>query len=167
LKRFHGVTSSSRYPLVEIIFYENQDGICFLWDLGLWILTILPSHSYTLAYCRSFHLISIEFQNIDIDQGNPPKKTFFPPSIVIILQSMRSLWLRFFLQTICKVRYKILQLEVGKHHFILIMAHMWISTYFRPNIHGNGPEILGVNRQKRIELSCESIHFHAPLINLS
>jgi hypothetical protein len=33
------VTSFSRYPLVEIIFYENQDGICFLWDIRLWILT--------------------------------------------------------------------------------------------------------------------------------
>jgi hypothetical protein len=30
LRRFHGVTSSSWYPLVEMIFYENQDGICFL-----------------------------------------------------------------------------------------------------------------------------------------
>jgi hypothetical protein len=30
LRRFHGVTSSSWYLLVEIIFYENQDGICFL-----------------------------------------------------------------------------------------------------------------------------------------
>jgi hypothetical protein len=25
------------------------------------------------------------------------------------------------------------------------LAHMSISTYFRPNIHQNGPEILGVN----------------------
>jgi hypothetical protein len=31
-----------------------------------------------LAYCRPLHLISIEFQNIDNDQGNPPKKLFFP-----------------------------------------------------------------------------------------
>jgi hypothetical protein len=30
LRRFHGVTSSSWYPLVGIIFYENEDGICFL-----------------------------------------------------------------------------------------------------------------------------------------
>jgi hypothetical protein len=50
----------------------------------------------------------------------PYQKT--SPSIVIILQSMRSLWLRFFLQTISIVRYKILQLEVGKHHFILIIG---------------------------------------------
>jgi hypothetical protein len=25
------------------------------------------------------------------------------------------------------------------------LAHMSISTHFRPNIHQNGPEILGVN----------------------
>jgi hypothetical protein len=59
-------------------FYENQNGICFLWDLGLWILTIQPSHFYTLAYCRPIHLVFIEFQNIDNNQGSPPKKLFFP-----------------------------------------------------------------------------------------
>jgi hypothetical protein len=26
------------------------------------------------------------------------------------------------------------------------LAHMSISTYFRPNIHQNSPEILGVNK---------------------
>jgi hypothetical protein len=30
LKRVYRITGSLRYPLVEIIFYENQDGICFL-----------------------------------------------------------------------------------------------------------------------------------------
>jgi hypothetical protein len=30
LRRYYGVTSFSKYPLLEIIFYENQDGICFL-----------------------------------------------------------------------------------------------------------------------------------------
>jgi hypothetical protein len=49
---------------------------CFLWELGLWILTIQPFHSYTLAYCRPFRIISIEFQNIDNDRGNLPKKLF-------------------------------------------------------------------------------------------
>jgi hypothetical protein len=29
LRRFYGVTSFSRCPFVEIIFYENQDGTCF------------------------------------------------------------------------------------------------------------------------------------------
>jgi hypothetical protein len=130
LRRFYGVTSFSRYPLIEIIFYENQDVICFLWDLGLWMLTtgIQPSHFYTLAYCRPFHLISIEFQNIDNDQGSSPKKTFSSPSIAIILQSGRSLWLRYFLHPIGIVRYKILRLEVEKHHFISIIAPH-VNTY--------------------------------------
>jgi hypothetical protein len=35
LRRFYGVTSPSRYPHVEIIFYENQNGNHFLQDLGL------------------------------------------------------------------------------------------------------------------------------------
>jgi hypothetical protein len=35
-------------------------------------------------------------------------------------------------------------LVVGKHHFILIIGPHAISTYFRPNIHQNSPEILGV-----------------------
>jgi hypothetical protein len=30
LRRYYGIISFSLYPLVEIIFYENQDGICFL-----------------------------------------------------------------------------------------------------------------------------------------
>jgi hypothetical protein len=122
LRRFYGVTTFSRYLLVEIIFYENQDGICFLWDLGLWILTIQPSHSYTLANCGLIQLISIEFQNIEKQPWLPTKKTFSSPSIVIILQSMWSFWLRFFLQAISIVRYKILWLEVEKHHFILIIG---------------------------------------------
>jgi hypothetical protein len=70
--------SFSRDPLVEIIFYKNQDGICFFRDLGLWILTIQPSHSYTLANCRPIHLISIEFQNIENNHGSLPKNFFFP-----------------------------------------------------------------------------------------
>jgi hypothetical protein len=40
---FEKILSDNKFlkvPLVEIIFYENQDGICFLRDLGLWILTI-------------------------------------------------------------------------------------------------------------------------------
>jgi hypothetical protein len=50
-----------KVPPCRNYFYENQDGFCFLWDLGLWILTIQPSHSYTLANCRPIHIISIEF----------------------------------------------------------------------------------------------------------
>jgi hypothetical protein len=62
-----------KVSLVEIILYKNQDGICFLWNLGLWILTIQPSHSYTLSYCRPIFLIPIELQNFDNDQGSPLK----------------------------------------------------------------------------------------------
>jgi hypothetical protein len=40
--------------------------------------SLQPSHYYTLTYCRPFHLISIEFQNINNDQGNPPKKLLLP-----------------------------------------------------------------------------------------
>jgi hypothetical protein len=67
-----------KVSLVEIIFYENQDGVCFLWDLGLWILTIQPSHSYILANCRPIHLISIEFQNIENNHDSLPKELFLP-----------------------------------------------------------------------------------------
>jgi hypothetical protein len=66
LKRFYGITSFPRYPLLEIIFYENQDGLCFLWDLGFWILTIQPSHSYTLAYFRPIHLNLLNFKTLKI-----------------------------------------------------------------------------------------------------
>jgi hypothetical protein len=67
-----------KYPLVEIIFYKNQDGICFLIDLGLWILTLQPFHSYTLAYCRPIHLISIEFQTLTTIQALYQENFFFP-----------------------------------------------------------------------------------------
>jgi hypothetical protein len=78
LRRFYGVTSFSRYPLVEIILYDNQDGICFLWDLGLWILTIQPSHSYTLACCRPIHLILLNFKILTTIWTPHHKKLFFP-----------------------------------------------------------------------------------------
>jgi hypothetical protein len=89
LRRLSRVTSFSRYPLVEIIVYENQDDLCFLWDCRFWILTTQPSHFYTLAYCWPIYLISIEFQNIDNNLGSPSKKTFLSSSNVIILQSVR------------------------------------------------------------------------------
>jgi hypothetical protein len=31
-----------------------------------------------LAHCRPIHLLSIEFQSIDSNLGNPPKNFFFP-----------------------------------------------------------------------------------------
>jgi hypothetical protein len=52
------------------------------WLYNLPILTV-----WHIIGLFSIHLISIEFQNIDNDQGNPPKKVFSPPSIVIIYQS--------------------------------------------------------------------------------
>jgi hypothetical protein len=51
-----------------------------------------------------------------------------------------------FLQTISIVRYKILWLEVENIISFWSLAHMSISTYFRPNIRQNSPEILGVNQ---------------------
>jgi hypothetical protein len=75
-EKIHWSNKFLKVSLVKIIFYKNQDGICFLWDLRLWILTTQPSHSYTLAYCRPIHLISIEFQKIDNDQALAPRKLF-------------------------------------------------------------------------------------------
>jgi hypothetical protein len=56
--------------------------------LGFESLIYKPSHFYTLAYCRSTHLISIEFQLTMI--WTPYHKNVFSPSIVIILQSVWS-----------------------------------------------------------------------------
>jgi hypothetical protein len=41
-------------------------------------------------------LISIKFQSINNNLGTPLKNTFSSPSIVMILQSVQTLWLRFF-----------------------------------------------------------------------
>jgi hypothetical protein len=76
LRRFYGVTSFSRHPILEFFWFENQDDLCFWWDFGLWILTTWPAHSSTLAYWRPIHLISIEFRSIDNNLGTLPKKLF-------------------------------------------------------------------------------------------
>jgi hypothetical protein len=76
--------------------FFSQGHFCFLWDLGLWVLTIGPSHSYSLAYSIATHLISIEFQNINNIWATLSKKTFSFPSIVIILQSVQPLLMDFF-----------------------------------------------------------------------
>jgi hypothetical protein len=115
------------YPLVEFYFFENQDDLCFSWYLKLWILTTWTSHSYSFAYYRPIHLISTKFQNIDNNPVAPPKN-FFLPSIVIILQSVWSLWLRFLLQCTRIVKYKILRLKVLKNHFILVYI-LHANTY--------------------------------------
>jgi hypothetical protein len=54
----------------------------------------------------------------------------------MILQSVRALSLRFFLQTIGMVRYKILRLEVEKHHFSLIIGPHVNKYMFK---HVSGP----------------------------
>jgi hypothetical protein len=40
----------------------------------------------------------------------------------------------------------------------LTLAHMLISTYFRPNIHQNGPEILGVNQFFFVNFYHSTVH---------
>jgi hypothetical protein len=72
LRRFYGVTSFSRYPLLEFIFLKIKlfFASCETWALNL---DYKPSCSYTLAYCRPIHLFSIEFQNIDSNSCTPPK----------------------------------------------------------------------------------------------
>ena len=134
---------------------KNQDGICVLWDLEFGILIMQPSHSYTLAYCRPIHLISIEFQNIYDDLGSS-KKAFFFPSIVLILQFVQSLWLRFYLQTISTIRYKILWLEVKKDHFIWIIGlhvnkyiyHAFYSLKWPWNFRGKNRDAIWIFEKK-------------------
>jgi hypothetical protein len=65
----------------------------------------------------------------------------------------------FFLQTFSIVRYKILELEVGKH---VGQNDIVPCIYFKPNIHKNGPEILRVNiatlgGNKRVLVTCIKI----------
>jgi hypothetical protein len=78
LRRFFEVISFSRNILIELIIFESQDDFCFLWDLGLCMLTTQPSNSCTLPYCGPIHLISIEIQNIENNLGILPKNFFYP-----------------------------------------------------------------------------------------
>jgi hypothetical protein len=39
---------------------------------------VYPSHKSGQKALTPIHLISFEFQNIDNDQGSPPKNFFFP-----------------------------------------------------------------------------------------
>ena len=70
------------------------------------------------------------------------------------------------------MRDKILQFTgiVEKYHFILnICPHVNISTCFKPNIHQNGPEILGVkvhmiqynHMEVHVEISGQPFHFQS------
>jgi hypothetical protein len=60
---------------------------------------------------------------------------------------MRSLWLRFFLQTIGILRYKILRLVVEKHHFIMIIG---------PHVAKTTQGLKGTIQRKKLVLSIES-----------
>ena len=60
----------------KIIFFENQDDLCFLWDFGLQILTPWPFHFFPLAYFKPIHLISIKFQNIENNLDTTLKNFF-------------------------------------------------------------------------------------------
>jgi hypothetical protein len=87
--------------------------------MGPWALNLTTqwSHSYTLAYCRPIHLISIEFQYIDNNQGSPPKNFFFPfncYNLAIHAVTMTEI----FSTTIGIVRFKILWLKVKKYRLI-------------------------------------------------
>jgi hypothetical protein len=123
---FEKIPWSNKFPKVppsrNLKKIKNQDNICFLWDFGLWILNTWSFHSYTLHYLQAYPTnldwIAKHWQEI----GHSTKKTFSSPSIVTILQSGWSLWLRYFLQTIGIVRYMILWLKVKKNHFIFIFV---------------------------------------------
>jgi hypothetical protein len=80
----------------------------------------------------------------------PYQKNFFSPFICYNLAIHVVTLTKIFLQTISIVRYKILQLEVEKHHFILIIGPHVNKYIFQANIHQNNPEILGVNEWKYI-----------------
>jgi hypothetical protein len=117
---FSSTTNFSRYSFVDTIFLKIKMTFVSNENLGFWILITWPFHSYTLAYYKPIHLISIEFQSIDSDFDTSPKKTFSSCLVVIILRSVQSLRLGFFQHTSGIVRYKILWLKVEKNCFIFI-----------------------------------------------
>jgi hypothetical protein len=79
---------------------------------------ILSPHC-TLAYCKHVHLISIEFQNIDNNLGNPPKIFSFLFNCYNLPIHAVNLS-KILLQTIRIVRFKILGLKAEKNGFIFI-----------------------------------------------
>jgi hypothetical protein len=89
------------------------------WALNL-AYTTFPFLHFGILHPPNFYYFSKHWQQ----SGHPTKKTFSFPSIIIILQSMRSLWVRFFQQTISIVRYKILQLEVENIISFWSLTHM-------------------------------------------
>jgi hypothetical protein len=97
----------------------------------------------------------------------PHQNNFFFPfngySLVICAVTLTKI----FLQTISIIRNKISQLEVQKHHFIFIIDLHSISTYLRPNIHQNSPEILGVNNPSisKLLILLQIINNHASVLD--
>jgi hypothetical protein len=104
--------------------YRNYNFWIWRWSFllirpRLLILTTRPSCSYTLAYCRPIHLISLEFTMVNCDLGTPPKILYFPYSCYK-LAFQASLWLRILPQKIRMERDKFLQFKVEKNNLILI-----------------------------------------------
>jgi hypothetical protein len=62
----------------RIIFLKIKMTFTTLCNLGFWILTTWPFHSYTLAYYRPIHLINTEFQSIDNNPSTLLINFFFP-----------------------------------------------------------------------------------------
>jgi hypothetical protein len=92
----------------------------------------------------AIHLISIEFQSIDNNLGTSPK-TFSSFSIVVILQSVRSILKQLFSTNYWNSSEQDLTVESrNKTILFLSLSYMQISIYLRPNINQIIPEILGV-----------------------
>jgi hypothetical protein len=106
------------------IFFWKYRWPCFSCDIGFWILTTWPFHSYTLAYSKPIYLISIEFQSIDNNLGTPLKNKLFPFNCRNLAICALTL-IGFSLQTTRILRYKFLWLEVEKNtfHFDLYPIH--------------------------------------------
>ena len=109
---------------------------------------IQPAHFNTLAKCRPIHQISIEFQNIDNNQGFPTKNNFFPfkcHNLAIHEVTSIEIFSKHYWQS------KVQDLMIGSRKISFHFEHwptcqyVHSSTCFKPNIHQNGPEILGVN----------------------
>jgi hypothetical protein len=135
-----------KITLVEIILFENQDGIYFLWDLGLQTLTMWPAHFFPLAYYRPNCLISIQFRIIGNNPCIPLKKAFPPFQLLQSCNPWDHFHWDFFLHTIGIVRYMILRLKVEIYiKSFLSLSYMKISTYLTLSIHQYSPKNLGVN----------------------
>jgi hypothetical protein len=95
LRRFYGITSFSRYPLVEIFIWKSRWPLFLIrpWTLNL-DYTTFPFLYFGMlwAYPPNFYWISKHWQISRLST----KKAFSSPLIVIILQFVWSLWLKNF-----------------------------------------------------------------------